>query len=190
MRYWSNTKFVLFTRTIPGDSCIAVNIKNLAGNLKPYDELLENSTVLSEFSREVGVGTIVFHYHYFIHLGIVQVCIIFPCLLFKMDYEDLAIWYLLKKSEKKKRRQNREYWVHLIVTLREEEGAFPTLICHLPKYPAKFFKYFRMSMDTFDELLNAIESSIVMQDTVMRSSISPRERLALTLRYAYIYILY
>ena len=44
-------------------------------------------------------------------------------------------------------------------------------------------KYFRIPAEKFEELLRAIEASLVKQDTMMRSAIPPRERLAVTLRY-------
>jgi hypothetical protein len=48
--------------------------------------------------------------------------------------------------------------------------------------PNKFFNYYRMSATSFEILLNSMESSIKKLDTNMLESISPRERLSLTLR--------
>lgn len=43
--------------------------------------------------------------------------------------------------------------------------------------------YFRMPDACFDNLLELVTPFLSKQDTVMRKSISPREKLALTLRY-------
>ncbi|CAB3219995.1 unnamed protein product [Arctia plantaginis] len=43
--------------------------------------------------------------------------------------------------------------------------------------------YFRMSEDLFEKLLNLASPYITKQDTHMRQAISPREKLAVTLRY-------
>lgn len=96
------------------------------------------------------------------------------------EIEIAAVWYLNRRS--KKRKQKREFWVHPIVQLRLKEGTFHMLFHHLVQFPSKFFNYFRMSVQSFNELLNAIKTSIERQDTTMRMSISPKERLAVSLR--------
>jgi len=70
-----------------------------------------------------------------------------------------------------------------LVAARETEGAFKVLFPHLLNDPKKFFNYFRMSVNTFYELLLAvIKSSITKQDTMVRSSITAEGKLAVTLR--------
>ena len=49
--------------------------------------------------------------------------------------------------------------------------------------PRALKKFLRMERPQFDELLGKVENVIVKQDTVMRESISPAERLAITLRF-------
>ena len=49
-------------------------------------------------------------------------------------------------------------------------------------YPEKFFQYYRMSVTSFDEFLVLIGETIVKQDTIMRQSIHPAERLVIYLR--------
>lgn len=46
-----------------------------------------------------------------------------------------------------------------------------------------YANYFRMKDACFDELLNMVKPFLKKEDTVMRKSISPEEKLALTLRY-------
>jgi len=98
----------------------------------------------------------------------------------KMDEaEVLAVWYLARKANKK---CNRKLWVHPINQGRGEKGAYTLLYKELMDDCTKFFNYFRMTPSSFDELLEKVRSSIQMQDTHLRKSISPQERLCLTLR--------
>nr|XP_022903540.1 uncharacterized protein LOC111415891 isoform X1 [Onthophagus taurus] len=50
-------------------------------------------------------------------------------------------------------------------------------------YPDDYKNYLRMDSTTFDKLLELVGPKIVKQDTVMRQSISPEERLTATLRF-------
>ena len=63
-----------------------------------------------------------------------------------------------------------------------------TLYEELRSDDKKFFNYFRMSINSFDELLNRLSPLLWKQDTRMRDSISPTERLAVTLRLVILYI--
>lgn len=65
---------------------------------------------------------------------------------------------------------------------RIPEGQFHVMYHSLKEYPEKFFKYFRMSPQSFDELLNEIREDITKENTHLRLSISPEERLTVTLR--------
>ncbi len=47
----------------------------------------------------------------------------------------------------------------------------------------QFFNFNRMSASTFDELLDIIKHHITKKNTVVRSSISPKEKLVITLKY-------
>lgn len=47
---------------------------------------------------------------------------------------------------------------------------------------SKFFNFVRMSKNSFYELLDLIKGAITKQDTVMRRSITPEEKLVITLR--------
>ncbi|XP_022835118.1 protein ALP1-like isoform X1 [Spodoptera litura] len=96
---------------------------------------------------------------------------------------------IILKRRKRRRIQNhrrqihRRHWVHPILTSRNKNGQHKLLFEELKCYPDKFFKYFRMSVNSFNELLSVLHDDLKHQDTRMRKSISPTERLAITLRY-------
>lgn len=59
---------------------------------------------------------------------------------------------------------------------------FVTLYPKLRQYEPKFFNYFRMSIKSFDDLLHVIKADITGDSTILRESISPEEKLVITLR--------
>jgi len=87
--------------------------------------------------------------------------------------------YIMNRVLKKKRQ--RKWWTHPINSSRLQ-GAFYALYSDLKADEEKFFNYFRMSSPTFEELVSKLKDGIIRQDTVMRSSISPEEAVALTVR--------
>ena len=64
---------------------------------------------------------------------------------------------------------------------RESFGEFHNLL-DLLKDEEMFWRYFRMSSDTFKCILELIHTSIKKQNTNFRRSISPEARLMVTLR--------
>lgn len=70
-----------------------------------------------------------------------------------------------------------------ILRTRRTEGAYSILIPRLISDKTHFRNYFRMSQDTFEDLLRLVGPEIIRKETIMRQSISPRERLAVTLRF-------
>jgi len=94
--------------------------------------------------------------------------------------EAIAIyWYLKKRRNEKKKRQ---YWVHPILEDRSVKGLFATLYTDLRANPDKFFLFARMSLSSFDELVQKLESKLQKQEMHMRMSISPVEKVLVTLR--------
>jgi hypothetical protein len=79
-------------------------------------------------------------------------------------------------------KQRRTYWVHPFTDLRLLRGRFYTSFADLRANSDKFFNYFRMSVQSFDELAEQITDKIKSQDTWMRLSKPPLEMLAVTLR--------
>jgi hypothetical protein len=83
---------------------------------------------------------------------------------------------------RQRRQRQRHVWVHPILRTRSEHLHFATLFEELKRHEDKFFKYFRMSLTTSNELLSVLQDRLKRQDTNMRESIPPAERLAITLR--------
>lgn len=77
-------------------------------------------------------------------------------------------------------KQNRRFWVHEINLKRDVFGEFVNLFPDLLRDDQKFFKYFRLSQEKFFELVKILP--LKRQDTNFRKSISPEERLAVTLK--------
>ncbi|PNF24378.1 hypothetical protein B7P43_G09655 [Cryptotermes secundus] len=81
--------------------------------------------------------------------------------------------------------QPKRIWVHDINKKRNEFGEFHTIFHDLTEDDKKFFIYFCMSYAKFCELLLAIEPRIEKKNTNFREAITPRERLAVTLRVGF-----
>lgn len=88
-------------------------------------------------------------------------------------------YFVYKKYVTKK---NRRYWIHPFTDLRLTRGRFYVSFVDLRENPDKFHNYFRMSIQSFDELADKITDKIKSQDTWMRLSIPPLEMIAVTLR--------
>lgn len=72
--------------------------------------------------------------------------------------------------------------MHEINLDRTKYGEFHTLMPQLRKHENRFYDYFRMSIQCFDELLSLIKTDITKQDTNYRDAISAEERLVIALR--------
>ncbi|KAJ8915449.1 hypothetical protein NQ315_003212, partial [Exocentrus adspersus] len=86
-------------------------------------------------------------------------------------------------NRKKKKNKKRRYWVHPLNTRRIRHSQFYLLRAKLRAHPDNFFDYYRMSIKTFDELLDKVRDKIKKQNTWMRVSIDAEERLTITLRF-------
>jgi hypothetical protein len=95
--------------------------------------------------------------------------------------KNVRFWRTLytKNLFKKKKRR---YWVHPYIDDRLARGGFITFFSSLRENPDKLINYFRMSVQSFDELADKITDMIKSQDTCMRLCITPLEMLAVTLR--------
>lgn len=81
------------------------------------------------------------------------------------------------------RRKRRTCWTRPWILRRQEHGAH-SLIKELSQEDHESYKNFvRMTKEDFTELLEKVSPLIAKKDTIMRKSISPAERLSLTLRY-------
>ncbi|KDR09621.1 hypothetical protein L798_00414, partial [Zootermopsis nevadensis] len=77
----------------------------------------------------------------------------------------------------KQRQRQHHFWIHPILRTCSGYDHFATLFEELTRHEDKFFKYFRMSLTTFNELLSLLQDRLKRQDTIMRESIPPAERL-------------
>ena len=91
---------------------------------------------------------------------------------------------LLERRMRQQRKRKRSCWVRPILLRRDQVGEYHTLVQEMRAAdPSAHLRYFRMSVGDFDELLAIIQDQIRKQHTAMRESISPGERLAVTLRF-------
>ncbi|XP_068090140.1 uncharacterized protein [Hyperolius riggenbachi] len=110
-----------------------------------------------------------------------------PAVDFYSEMGEMVTMMLLlrrrKKALEQKRKRQRRFWVHPMISQRLSIGHFPLLFRELRKNPEKFFSYTRMSVATFDSLLVVLRPRLMRITTNMRKSITPEERLIVTLRY-------
>ncbi len=78
--------------------------------------------------------------------------------------------------------KRRQWWVNPMNTVRDERGEYLDVVVELRKYPKRFHRYFRMSVEQFDILLDCLKNSIRKKTTNWRKPIPPEIRLAVTLR--------
>ncbi|CAH1979183.1 unnamed protein product [Acanthoscelides obtectus] len=99
-----------------------------------------------------------------------------------MDVETVLTVILYRRWQKRRDRRRR-YWVHPILSHRLTECQYIILYPKLRQFGPKFFNYFRMSIKSFDDLLALINDELVADKKAVRYSISPEEKLIITLRY-------
>lgn len=101
--------------------------------------------------------------------------------LYSEDEEILLFLLLLRR---RRRRINRTIWTRRWIMRRQGQGAYANLIRELnAEDPEKFRQYHRLDRQSFEQVLVFVSLLISKQDTTMRFAISPRERLAVTLRF-------
>jgi hypothetical protein len=82
-------------------------------------------------------------------------------------FEIVLLGLLHKKLKNKKRKQ--KFWIHSLLNASQERGVFYTAFTDLGNDESKFFfNYFRMSIVSFDELLQHIKNDI----SAIKSSVS------------------
>lgn len=98
-----------------------------------------------------------------------------------MDHEEeeeetvILLWNFLQVLDSGGKRN---IWVHPINQKRNLKG----FIGELKADPSKFYNYCRMKASTFDYILELISRKIQKKNTKFRTSITPEERLLVTLR--------
>ena len=76
----------------------------------------------------------------------------------------------------------RELWVHQFCREAATKGEFFLMYPYLRKYPAKFFRTYRMSICQFDNLLHLLRPVIEKKINNYRETISAEEQLVIALR--------
>lgn len=89
---------------------------------------------------------------------------------------------LIKKQQRNKQRRCRSRWSKTWL-LRRNIHSHVNLIEDLREDPEDWRSYLRMDETAYIELLRLVTPIIKKEDTVMRRSISPHERLSCTLRF-------
>lgn len=99
-----------------------------------------------------------------------------------MDLVDMCLFdsaHLVRRRMNRVKR--RSCWVNPIYVRRDTLGEYNHLHQDLEAEPRKYFDYYRMTQETFTYILRSIESNIA-KDSNFRNTISPGERLSVTLR--------
>ena len=78
-----------------------------------------------------------------------------------------------------RRQKDHRYWVHPINQSCQQFGEFQTLYKDMRKYPDRFYTYYRMSTEQFDDILAQTEHLIYKPNTNWQCSISAEEKLAI-----------
>ncbi|KFM83313.1 putative nuclease HARBI1, partial [Stegodyphus mimosarum] len=95
-----------------------------------------------------------------------------------------AILIFAAAAEEDQREKRKRIWTRNWVKRREIHGAHNTLVRELRlEDTVEFGRYLRMMPCDFDFLLQLVCNKIKKSDTIMRSAISPSERLHVTLRF-------
>lgn len=95
----------------------------------------------------------------------------------------LAMMNLLKKKRPYKKKK---YWVAPLFKNRSEHGFFFASVPKLLLEDIRFHNYFRMTATQLGELLDIVQPNVgpkLQKQDIIRQSITPPERLALTLRF-------
>ena len=95
----------------------------------------------------------------------------------------VILFLMMLLDEEERKTINRTQWQRKWLQRREVLGTYHSIFMELAvEDMLKFFEFIRMSYPKFLELVNLIGPSITRENTHLRSTIPPGERLALTLR--------
>ncbi|KAL8595199.1 hypothetical protein ACOMHN_043352 [Nucella lapillus] len=83
---------------------------------------------------------------------------------------------------KKRQKRRHRWWVHAILEKRRQYGTYHHLVKKLQLDGEMFQQYFRLSREQFSQVLFLIGDTLI-KDNRIRDVISPRERLAICLRF-------
>ena len=94
----------------------------------------------------------------------------------------LLVLLALLFEYRRRQRRTRRYWVRPFLQ-GNLTAATPSLFHDLVDDPELYYRYFRMTRDMFERLLDMVSSRITRQDTNYRRAIPAKTRLMVTLRY-------
>lgn len=110
-----------------------------------------------------------------------------------MDQQDVvAVGFLfcamavaaILRRRRNSRRQGRRWWTHPINLLRNDEGAWASLMKKFrTQFPDKHEDCLRMNKTMFDQILTSVKPVIEKSDTHLRQAISSEQRLCVTLYF-------
>lgn len=92
----------------------------------------------------------------------------------------LLLGMYIVKQRQSFRWRHREYWVRPINMRRSDQGDFFHLLQELKTDPEMFFRYTRMSVCIFNQLLEMMKPFLRKRN---HRALVPEQRLAMTLRY-------
>ena len=98
---------------------------------------------------------------------------------FYMDAVQTVACLLMRRRSKKKCKRA---WIHPINQGRIHLGEYERLVQELRLDSRRFFQYFRMEPNVFDQLLCIVGPALQRKNTNYRDALSPAHRLAITLR--------
>ena len=100
------------------------------------------------------------------------------------DEEILLYLLLLRRRRRRLRAANRQTWVKSWVSRHQAQGACANIVRELNcEDPEKFRQYHRLDRASFEEILTLVSPLIAKQDTQLRCSLKPVERLSVILRF-------
>ena len=98
------------------------------------------------------------------------VAIVTSQLSLTLDFVEATCVCALILRHRKNKQRNKTFWVHSIISSRLLDGQFYKLFDKLREHPNKFFNYFRMSIESFGQLLVALGPRRTYQNTSLRQT--------------------
>ena len=96
----------------------------------------------------------------------------------------VALLFILLMRRRRRRAACRTTWSKTWIQKRQGHGVYASLLRELQgEDPEAFRQYHRLDVNSFKYVLKIVEPLIRKKETVMRASICPEERLAVTLRF-------
>lgn len=96
----------------------------------------------------------------------------------------MAVLLIFLRRRRRRKTNLRTTWSKSWILKRQGRGVYANLLQELKgEDPESFRQYHRLDINSFNFILNMVRPLIQKKETWMRATISPHERLAVTLRY-------